>query len=78
MLFVVFGGSHCHFWCLFAELLPLCQGCLSRAAWPSQAGQTSKIPSWRYLRMAETAPGLRSVAENPPATTPRSTCDETL
>ena len=26
MLFVVFWGSHRHFWCLFAELLPLCQG----------------------------------------------------
>ena len=27
----------------------------SRAAWPSQASQTSEIPSWRYLLMAETA-----------------------
>ena len=30
-------------------LLPSC------AAWPAQASQTSKIPSWRYLWMAETA-----------------------
>ena len=50
MLVMLVWGSHCHFWCLFAASAPhhlMPCWAASRAAWPSQASQTTEIPSWR-------------------------------